>query len=345
VSVTIKDVAQHAKVSVKTVSRVINHEAPVRDDTRIRVLHSIQELGYVANVAAQRLARGRSKTIAFVYFNASWHYTNLVMRGVLETCMRHDYSILLHPLDSYQADSAECVLRLTTQGSVDGFIFTPPSDRATDLLDKLTAMNVPFVRLTPCDRERNWPWVAATDWDGARDMTEFLLSLGHRRIGFIKGPQDQRAGQDRFDAFEKTLTTHSIAIDPKLVRQGNDLFEAGFDCACRLLQTHPRPTAIFANNDEMASGVLIAAHQQGIKVPTELSVVGFDDTPLARQVWPALTTVRQPVLEIAQIAAELLIRHLEGEVAEDYSQEVATELIIRESTGPAPQTTISEQSH
>ena len=118
--------------------------------------------------------------------------------------------------------------------------------------------------------------------------------------------------------------------------QGNDLFQAGLECAQTLLQVRPRPTAIFANNDEMASGVLVAAHQQGIAIPGELSVIGFDDTPLSRQVWPALTTVRQPVQEIAQIATELLICLMEGKEVGEYRQEVPTEPVIRDSTGPAP---------
>ena len=335
--ITIKDVAKHAQVSVKTVSRVINHEDPVRAETRARVLRSINELGYVANITAQRLARGRSYTLAFVYYNASWHYTHLVMRGVLASSMQSGYSTLLHPLDSCQVDECNHMLRMAIQGSVDGFIFAPPSDNSVKLLKDLEALHVPFVCLTPRNREGRWPYVAATDWDGAREMTEYLLSLGHRRIGFIKGPRNQRAGTDRFGAFADTLGKHGIQVDPQLVVQGNDLFEAGFEAGQALLQVHPRPTAIFCNNDEMSSGVLVAAHQQGIDIPGALSVAGFDDTPLSKQIWPALTTIRQPVQKIAQIATELLIRLLEEKDTGDYCQEVPTELIIRGSTGPAPQ--------
>lgn len=335
-SVTIREVARHAHVSVKTVSRVINNEEPVREATRAHVLRSIDELGYVANVTAQRLARGRSHTIGFVYFNASWHYTNLVMRSVLDTGMQAGYSILLHPLDSCQAVDCESILRLTTQRSVDGFIFTPPSDNATDLLEQLDSLGVPFVRLSPMDRERAWPFVTATDSRGAMEMTDYLLSLGHRRIGFVRGPEVQRCGTYRFNAFCEALTGHGLRVDPQLVVRGNDMFLAGLQCGQALLRVHPRPTAIFANNDEMAAGVLMAAHQQGINVPGELSVAGFDDTPLSRQVWPALTTVRQPVQKIAQVATELLVRLMEGQEAGAYGQEVPTDLIVRDSTGPCP---------
>lgn len=331
-TVTIRDVAKHAGVSIKTVSRVINNEAFVREETRAKVIQAIEELGYVVNVSAQRLASGRSYTIGLIYYNASWHYLNHVLESVLKAGREAGYNVLLHPCDASQPGDCQDILRLVSQRSVDGFIFTPPSDNSTPLLNELQSSNVPFVRLTPSDREGPFPYVTATDWRGAYDMTRYLLSQGHRRIGFIKGPPEQKAGHDRFDGFRVALAEEGIDIDPALMTQGDDHFDSGCSCARTLLNVRPRPTAIFANNDEMASGVLVTAHQTGISLPGDLSVVGFDDIPLSRQVWPALTTVRQPIRKIAELATRLLIRILEGEELDTLKHELPTSLVIREST-------------
>ena len=333
-SVTIRDVARHARVSVKTVSRVINNEEPVRPATRARVLGSIDELGFVVNVAAQRLARGRSHTIGFVFSDASWHYLSLVLHSILETGRKAGYSLKIHPSDGKKDVDRHSIIRLAVQGSVDGFVFSPPAEHTEGLLEQLDSLGVPFVCLTPNRREQVWPFVTATDFRGAEDMTEYLLSMGHRRIGYIRGRCTQRASVDRFDAYCRTLARKGIPVDPELVLDGDDLFPRGQSCGEALLRQHPRPTAIFANNDEMAAGVLVSAHQLGVAVPGELSVAGFDDTPLSRQVWPSLTTIHQPVQQIAQTATEVLIRLMEGQEAGEYLQEMPTRLVIRDSTGP-----------
>ncbi len=329
---TIRDVAKHAGVSIKTVSRVINDQAFVREETRARVMQAIDELGYVVNVSAQRLASGRSHTIGLVYHNASWHYLNHVLQSVLETGQKAGYHVLPNACDARRSDDCQEVLHLASQCSVDGFIFTPPSDNSAPLLDELSSLNVPFVCLTPWNRDGLFPYVTATDRQGAYDMTRYLLSRGHRRIGFIQGPVEQKAGHDRFDGFRAALAEEGIAVDPALVVQGDDHFDSGQACAQILLNARPRPTAIFANNDEMASGVLVAAHQMGISVPGELSVTGFDDIPLSRQVWPALTTVRQPIRKMAELATMLLIRVLGGGEPDTLQHELPTKLVIREST-------------
>ena len=336
--ITIRDVAKHAGVSIKTVSRVINNEEAVRDNTRANVVQAIEELGYVVNVSAQRLARGRSYTIGLVYHNASWHYITHVLKGVLETGRQAGYNIILHPFDAGHPDEYHDVLRLVTQRSVDGFIFTPPSDNSAPLLNELQARQVPFMRLTPTDVERPFPFVTTTDRQGAFDMVRYLLSLGHKRIGFIRGPQDQKAGYDRFDGYKAALAEYCIDIDPTLIIQGDDYFATGYACTQTLLNVKPQPTAIFANNDEMASGVLAATHAMGISVPAEMSVAGFDDIPLSRQVWPALTTVRQPIHKMAELSTNLLIRILDGEELPSPKYEIPTELIIRDSTGPIAKT-------
>ncbi|MEW5956653.1 MAG: LacI family DNA-binding transcriptional regulator [Chloroflexota bacterium] len=321
-------------MSIKTVSRVINDEAYIRDTTRAKVVRAIEELGYVANVSAQRLARGRSYAIGLIYHDASWYYTTHVLRGVLESGRKAGYSIILHPFDAGRPTQYHEILQLVTQRSVDGFVFIPPADNSVPLLTKLQASKVPFVCLTPINQMCCLPFVTTTDRQGVYEMTQYLLSLGHRRIGFIKGPLNQKAGYERFAGHQAALEEFGVELDPALVMQGDDHFDSGQACAAALLNLNPPPTAIFANNDEMACGVLALAHTMGLDVPAQLSVVGFDDIPVSRQVWPALTTVRQPIRKMAELATALLIRMLEGEELTALKYEIPTELIIRDTTAP-----------
>lgn len=331
---TIRDVAQTAGVSIKTVSRVLNAEPFVRDETRAKVVAAIGELDFVANLSAKRLATGQAMAIGLIYHNASWHYIQDVQRGVLDTARSAGYSTLMHPCDMARSADAREIVELATQRQVDGFIFTPPADNAAALLETLEQMAVPFVRLTPSDRERAWPYVTATDHAGAGEMTRYLLSLGHRRIGFIHGPSEQRAAHDRFAGYRGALAEAGIAVDEVLVRHGDDYFDAGLDATRSLLRAPPRPTAIFCNNDEMASGACFAVHEAGLQIPADLSVAGFDDIPLARQIWPPLTTVCQPIYDLAAAATRLLIRLLRRGATPALHQELPTRLIIRASTAP-----------
>lgn len=334
---TIRDVAERAGVSVKTVSRVINSEPAVREETRSHVMAVVQELGYTPNVFAQRLARGRSMVITLLFNDSTWDYLGNVLRGSLEVARQAGYSIVTHLCDASQLTEQQEVLRMVAQHRVDGFIFTPPCDNAPDLVDELQQKHVPFVRLTPHDRRLPLPHVTASEYHGARDVTEHLLALGHRRIGFVVGNPDHSASHDRLAGFRDTLEMHRVPFDLRLVCQGDWSFQSGMSCARALLDLHPCPTAILASNDDMAAGVLSIAHRLGIPVPAALSVAGFDDVLIAQQVWPPLTTVRQPIFQIAQLASRLLVDLMKGKELPVLHHEIPTELIVRESTGPAPE--------
>jgi LacI family transcriptional regulator len=329
---TLRDVAKRAKVSVKTASRVVNDEAFVAEATRARVLKAIRDLGYVANLSARRLATGSAFTIGLVFQNASWHYILDVQRAVLETARPAGYHMILQPFDAASEADARSVLQLFTQHIVDGYIFTPPADNAAPLLNQLCEFDAPFVRLTPFDRSKPWPYVSATDRQGAYDMTRYLLSLWHTRIGYVMGPLEQKAAHDRLTGYQTALADAHIAFDPSLVQQGCDHFESGAAAARQLLALTPHPSAIFCNNDEMAAGAIAAIFEQGLRVPEDVSVAGFDDIPLSRQIWPSLTTVRQPIYQMAQTATETLLRLLNHEQPADLQIEFPTELVIRKST-------------
>jgi LacI family transcriptional regulator len=330
--VTIRDVAKHSGVSVKTVSRVINEEPFVRDSTRAKVLKIIEELGFVVDLSAKRLATGQAYAIGLIYHNASWHYLLDVQKAVLQAAREAGYSTILHPCDVCTEKDSQEILRTVSQRAVDGFIFTPPTDNVTVLLERLHDLGVPFVRLTPSDRQKPWPYVTATDTQGAYQMTRYLLELGHRRIGYVVGPTEQKAARDRFEGYKAAMAEFGIAFDPSLARYGNDHFDSGFRAVHDLLDKDPRPTAIFCNNDEMAAGANAAVFEKGLRVPSDVSVAGFDDIPLSRQIWPPLTTVRQPIYEMAMTATNLLVSLLKGQEPSDLAVEIPTELVVRKST-------------
>jgi LacI family transcriptional regulator len=269
-----------------------------------------------------------------IFHNASWHYIQDVLRGVLETARKSGYSTILHPCDVSRERDIQEILRMVSQQVVDGLLFTPPADNATALLQDLKKQAFPFVRLTPSDRVSPWPYVTATDYQGAYDMTSYLLRLGHRRIGYVVGPPEQRAAQDRFKGYQDALSEEGIEIIPTLVGYGDDHFMTGFTAVQKLLDNNSRPTAIFCNNDEMAAGAYAAVYEAGLKVPADISIAGFDDVALSRQIWPALTTIKQPICEIAEAGTNLLLNILNDEELTQISQELPTSLIVRKSTGP-----------
>jgi len=331
-SVTIREVAELAEVSIKTVSRVLNNERYVKEETRKKVENAIHKLGFVASIPARRLASGQSYTIGLIFHNASWHYIQDVQKGVMETAHQYGYSTLLHPCDITSENNAHGIMNLVYQKQVDGFIFTPPADNAKGLILELKNIQFPFVRLTPMDRESQLPYVSATDKQGAFDMTMYLIQLGHTRVGYIIGPQEQRAAHDRFAGYTDALQEAGIRFDQSIVMQGDDHFESGYSAASKIVSLQDRPTAIFCNNDEMAAGAMSAIFEAGLKVPEDISVAGFDNIPLSRQIWPPLTTVEQPISEIAEKATKHLIALLRGEEVECLHCNIPTRLVIRKST-------------
>lgn len=331
-SVTIRNVAEMAGVSIKTVSRILNNEPYVTEETQKKVRDAIQKLGYVASMSARRLASGQSFTIGLIFHNASWHYIQNVQLGVMETAKTSGYSMLLHPCDINNPAHVQDIMNLVHQKQVDGFIFTPPADNSQELIQKLKRIKFPFVRLTPMDRESQLPFVAATDRLGAFNMTDYLVQLGHRRIAYIIGPQEQRAAHDRFAGYKDAIFKAGLVFDPQITIRGDDHFESGYAAAEKLISLDNRPTAVFCNNDEMAAGVISAVFELGMKVPRDVSVAGFDNIPLSKQIWPPLTTVDQPIAKISETATKHLLALLHGEDVECIHCEIPTNLVIRKST-------------
>lgn len=329
---TLRDVARVAGVSIKTVSRVVNEEAHVTKETMERVRQAIAELAYVPNLAGRRLVHGRSFILAVIYQNRSWNWLNDLQRGAIEQALSSGYEVLMRPVVLDDPREREAIGRLLDQGSVDGFVLTPPCGDSEPLRERLR--DTPHVAISPT-ASPDMPTVGVDDVRGATSMTEHLLDLGHRRIGFVLGEPAQASTPLRLRGFTEALRARDLKVDPELVGEGDFSFDSGVRAADELLTRDPRITAIFASNDDMAAGILVAAHRRGLRVPDDLSVAGFDDVDLSRMVAPALTTVRQPTGAMGRRAVERLLARLDG-VEDATHEEFATELIIRGSTGAPP---------
>jgi LacI family transcriptional regulator len=336
-SVTLADVAKRAGVSMKTVSRVVNNEDPVALSTRNKVMAAIEELGYVPNVWAQRLARGYSGLVGLLMHDATPAYIMNVMNGLMDVGDATGYRISLYRFDVSDPRQVGQIVGMAAQHRVEGLVFTPPCDNSKELVSELQQLKFPFVQLTPHERCNNCLWVAATDEQGSYEATWHLLHLGHKRIGSILGNRDHIASWDRLNGYRRALQEAGLQPEENLIRQGNWEFESGLECAEELLSLAEPPTAVLAGNDDSAAGVLQAAWERGLNCPADLSIVGFDDVPLARQVSPPLTTVRQPIYEIATTAMSMLVEKAIPGLPVEEAVEVPTELIVRHSTGPCAQ--------
>ena len=333
---TINDVAARAGVSIKTVSRVLNGEQAVRPDTRQRVRAAVEALNYRPSRSARSLASGRSYLIGLLYHNPSANYVVDVQHGALDKCLENGFHLFSHPTDLYAPDLGGMVANLVHQANLDGLILTPPLCSSPALLAELDRQHIPFVRVSPVDRTHPSPYVLMDDVQASRDMTTYLIELGHRRIAHIFGHPDHAASEQRLEGFRGALAEHGLVADPSLIVEGRFSFETGRACAQTLLSLADPPTAIVAANDDLAAGAVMAAHEAGLGVPEDLSVAGFDDTHVARVVWPPLTTVHQPIYDLANAAADLLLKRLTGDDSGPRYVELPHKLVIRQSTGPTP---------
>ncbi|RSY83838.1 LacI family DNA-binding transcriptional regulator [Sphingomonas koreensis] len=328
---TIKEVSKLAGVSFKTVSRVLNNEKNVSDETRRRVEQVVAELNFRPSLAARTLAGRKSFQVALLYDNPSPYYVYHLQAGAQERCHELGYRLLIQPVVAESADLVQEVAALIDETHLDGLILSPPVTESVALLEELDRRGLPYVRIEPGFRRDEGRSTTIDDVAAARDLTAHLIDLGHRAIAFITGPETHISSVERLEGYRAALDAHGIAFDPALIVAGDYSFPSGREAARRLLGGAPRPTAIFAGNDDMAAGALAVAHELDIGVPDELSIAGFDDSDLAAAVWPPLTTVRQPVRELAWAAADLLLsdnRKLDR-LTLDY------DLVIRASTGAA----------
>jgi LacI family transcriptional regulator len=332
-AVTINDVAALAGVSTKTVSRVLNREPHVRPEVRDRVAHAVRSLNYQPNVAARALAGSRAYLLGLCYDNPSPGYVSAVQVGAISACREAGYHLLVEPIEGEGA--AGQVEALLGAVKMDGLILPPPVCDNAAVLELLERRGAPYVRIAPAGQFERGPFVHMDDRKAAYDMTVHLQALGHRRIGFIRGHADHSATPLRHQGFLDAMDDLGLEVRPEWVVSGAFSFRSGVGAAERLLSLPERPTAIFASNDDMALGVMAAANRIGLTLPGDLSVAGFDDSPIAQVVWPQLTTIRQPVEAMARAAAAMLVESLGGR-SDPTARLLDFELVVRGSTGPAP---------
>lgn len=335
--VRIEDVARAARVSPATVSRVLNDGSNVSESTRQRVLAAMEALDYRPLASARSLAGSRTFLVALLYDNndnPSSTYLAEIQDGVLEACDAHRYNMMVRPLRMRGEDFIRRLDALVSDHHPDGMILTPPLTDYEPLVRFLRERDLVYASVSPEDGD-GVIGVVMNEQQAARAMVEHLLDLGHRRIAHVTGLAGHGASRWREAGYREAIEAAGLSIDPDLIVQGGFTFTTGFEAGRKLLTLNPRPTAVFAANDDMAAGVIWAAGEYGLKVPNDLSVAGFDDIPLARQLWPPLTTIRQPSREMGRIAASQLLDCLRGRGAGELVQ-LPFSLEVRSSTMAPP---------
>ena len=334
--VTIHDVARHAGVSPMTVSRVINSESNVRDETRARVNASIKTLRYSPNLAARSLASADTVHIGILYANSTAAYLSELLLGSLEQSSLSGCQLVLEQCEDLESER-KAVQRLIA-GGVDGVILPAPLCDSEDALRTVVGAGIPAVLVTSGRPAPGFSAVSINDFEAARDMTRHLLGLGHRRIGFINGHPGHSASGQRFRGYMEGMTEAGLEVGADQVAQGFFTYRSGLDAAERLLSNSFHPTAIFACNDDMAAATMAIAHRKGMDVPKDLAIAGFDDTPLASMIWPELTTVRRPISDMARQAVGLLLEQVRakraGKPQPAEHKLLGFTLVKRESTVP-----------
>ena len=336
---TINDVARLAGVSKKTVSRVINHSPLLNEETRNRVEKVIRDLGYVPNPQARALALRRNFLIGLIHDNPNAQMVLNVQQGILEALAGTEFEMVVRPVDRSSQAMLDDVRTFLERQRLFGVILLPPISENDALARLCDEVGCRYVRMGSAELDDAAHMVASNDREAVREATQYLIEQGHELIGLIEGPDGFRSAQERRLGFEDALADAGRTLPRSLIVRGNYTFETGVTAAERLLDLSPRPTAIFASNDEMAAGVVFAARERNISVPDELSVIGFDDTPIAAHIWPPLTTVRWPIVSMARSAARKLVGDMVGgQAAEDLPSELPSTLVKRASVAPPPVT-------
>ena len=325
---TIFDVAKKAGVSYGTVSRVINDNPHVKSETRQRILQAMEELGYVVNKQARILAGGRSQTIGVLVPDLGTGYVGEIMRGIDAELSLNDLDLVLYTTHRIANKEANYIANLA-KGVVEGLLLLLPRN-PVDNIGSLIQRNFPFVLIDHHGTGRDCPAVGATNWQGAYNATEYLLKLGHTRIGFVTGSMDMGCSVDRLEGYRSALRTYHLHEDKELIFEGNFDQPDGFSGANAFLDLDNPPTAIFASNDVMAMGVMDAIRTRGLHISEDISVVGFDDIPQASLTHPALTTVNQPLEKMGRVATQMLLDLLNEPEKQVKRIELPTELVVRD---------------
>jgi LacI family transcriptional regulator len=327
-SITIQDVAIAAGVSVSTVSRVLNDKDDTAPETYERVKAVIADMGYTSGLAARSMRSSKTNVIGLIMPDAGEPFPIEVMKGVNSAIAALDYDLLIYTCGDnrkhFTADRERKFVSLLNNSITDGVVVITPA--ATHF-----NTSAPVVAVDPHYEITEYPSVISTNKEGATEAMNYLITLGHRRIGFIGGRSDLMSANRRLYGYKESLAQAAIPIDPELIVQGDFTANAGFQCTQQLLDLPVPPTAIFAANDQSALGAYRAIQEAGLSIPEDLSIIGFDNIPDAAQVKPGLTTVDQSIQEMGKIAIQILVKLIEGEPLESKIIKTTTKLVIRDS--------------
>ncbi len=327
---TIAQIAKEAGVSTTTVSKVLNRLPGVGDQTRARIQELVEQHGYVQNHAARHLRKGQSGLIDLVIMRLEGGYDLGIMRGVQDALEQSGHRLVVFA--THEDEKLERLwLRRMLDQSTDGVLLLLPYERV-GIANALLEQQVPFVAIGDRNEPTTaFPTIGSTIWLGGYTATEYLISLGHRRIAIITGPLHLTTSRARLAGYREALERSGIPVDPALICEGNYFLGDGYQQTCTLLKLPEPPTAIFAGNDAQATGVYQALYQQDIKIPEAVSVIGFDDVMYTAQMSPPLTTIHQPLVEMGKMATNMLLRLISGFPLDSNHVELSTSLVIRQS--------------
>lgn len=334
---TIGDVAREAGCSPMTVSRVINGEANVREQTRELVLEAIRKLNYAPNRAARSLAGGEQLRIALMFDNPSASYLSEFLMGALEEASRNDIHLEVQRCES--AEEALSIMGKLAKEGIDGFILPSPLCDDQKVLDLARELDAVSIAVGPGKAEGLHGAVMIDEFQAAYDMTKHIIDLGHERVGFIIGNPEQIASGRRLNGFRAAMLDAGLTPDEELIVQGRFTYRSGMAGAERLLSVHPQPTAIFASNDDMAAATVAVAHRKHLDVPNDITVCGFDDTAMASTIWPELTTIRQPIREMTAWAVTAIARIIRSKRTDGRAkpqQKILPYTLVRRESDAAP---------
>ena len=322
-------VAKLAGVSMMTVSRVLNGQSNVRSETRRRVEDAVRIIGYSPNLSARSLASSRSQFIGLAYLNPSSGYLGQFLIGALASARKAGLHLILESCSTEAGDWCEELIAFCKQSQLRGLVLPPPLCDDPNVLAAAIGIGLPTVRVSPSKHVEGFTSIRIDEHLAALTMTNLLIENGHRRIGFLKGAANQEATVQRYAGFVDAMNLAGLEVVDHWVKDGEFKLDTALSAGKDILRRKDRPTAIFASNDDMAAGLYAAAHQVGLVIPNELSVVGFDDQPIAKSLWPTLTTVHQPIVEMAAKAVDVLFTEASGNP--DRDQIFQFEIVKRKS--------------
>lgn len=323
---TIQEVAKQAQVSMMTVSRVLNNAPSVKPATRQKIEEAIQTLGYKPNFSARKLSGGRNYFVGVLCYQPNSAYVSQFLFGCMRRCSEIGYHLIVEE-SAGEEDTKQLIDSI--HDDVDGIILLPPVSENPVILKELESRNIPFVQIGPITGDLSPNCVASVaidDFQAAFELTEFLIQSGHTDIGFITGDLKQQVSTQRLEGYQAALQKHNIAVNNNFIAEGDFNYKSALIAAEKLIKLSHRPSAIFASNDDMAAAVIAIAHKHHLNVPENMSIVGFDDTSTATMVWPQLTTVRQPLKNMAYEAINRLLQN-----SESTNNPLPFEIVYRES--------------